>query len=58
MKCNKCKGEMISVDIIELNGRIHHAEVCVMCGNMHTSRIDKWELAHLELKSDNKVVAV
>ena len=38
MKCNKCKGELINVSIIETNGRGHNILVCAECGHIKASK--------------------
>ena len=38
VKCNKCKGELVNVSIIEVNGRGHNMLVCTECGLIKASR--------------------
>ena len=58
MKCNKCKSNMINVDIVEYNGKIHRIRVCTSCGNTYTNRSDRFELEHLEMVERGKNICL
>ncbi|WP_425447758.1 hypothetical protein [Dethiothermospora halolimnae] len=51
MRCNKCKGRMVGVDIVEEDRTKHHMEVCEVCGNIYGSRKIKLDLGRLKVRT-------